>query len=86
MKSDLILSGSSTENTFAKSLRLLHEFGLLENFYIPEFKNICGLLQDIYVHHFPTDMHVLSALDILNGLEIDKNADPFLKRPLSFNT
>lgn len=64
---------------FAKSLRLLHEFGLLGNFYIPEFKNICGLLQDIYVHHFPTDMHVLSALDILNGLEIDENADPFLR-------
>jgi len=64
---------------FAKSLRLLHEFGLLGNFYIPEFKNICGLLQDIYVHHFPTDMHVLSALDVLNGLEIDENADPFLR-------
>jgi len=64
---------------FSKSLRLLHEFGLLENFYIPEFKNICGLLQDIYVHHFPTDIHVLSALDILNGLETDENTDPFLR-------
>ncbi|SVC40656.1 uncharacterized protein METZ01_LOCUS293510, partial [marine metagenome] len=64
---------------FSKSLRLLHEFGLLENFYIPEFKNICGLLQDIYVHHFPTDIHVLAALDILNGLEINENADPFLR-------
>ena len=64
---------------FSKSLRLLHEFGLLGNFYIPEFKNICGLLQDIYVHHFPTDIHVLSALDVLNGLEVDENADPFLR-------
>ena len=64
---------------FSKSLRLLHEFGLLENFYIPEFKNICGLLQDIYVHHFPTDIHVLAALDILNGLEVDENTDPFLR-------
>ena len=64
---------------FSKSLRLLHEFGLLENFYIPEFKNICGLLQDIYVHHFPTDIHVLSALDVLNGLEVDENTDPFLR-------
>ena len=36
-------------------------------------------MQDIYVHHFPTDIHILSALDILNGLEIDENADPFLK-------
>ena len=64
---------------FSKALRLLHEFGLLGNFYIPEFKNLCGLLQDIYVHHFPTDMHVLSALDILNGLEVDENADSFLR-------
>ena len=64
---------------FSRSLRLLHEFGLLANFYIPEFKNICGLLQDIYVHHFPTDIHVLSALDILNGLEVDENTDPFMR-------
>ncbi len=63
---------------FAKALRLFHEFGLLGNFYIPEFKNLCGLLQDIYVHHLPTDVHVLSALDVLNGLEIDEKADPFL--------
>ncbi|MCH8156614.1 MAG: HD domain-containing protein [Nitrospinae bacterium] len=63
---------------FAKALRLLHEFGLLGNFYLPEFKSICGLLQDVYVHHFPTDMHVLSALDVLNGIEIDKETDPFL--------
>ena len=63
---------------FAKALRLMHEFGLLGNFYLPEFKNVCGLLQDIYVHHFPTDMHVLSALDVLNGMEIDKETDPFL--------
>ena len=64
---------------FAKALRLFHEFGLLGNFYIPEFKNLCGLLQDIYVHHLPTDIHVLSALDVLNGLEIDEKADPFLR-------
>ena len=63
---------------FAKALRLFHEFGFLGNFYIPEFKNLCGLLQDIYVHHLPTDIHVLSALDVLNGLEIDEKADPFL--------
>ena len=25
------------------------------------------------VHHFPTDIHVLSALDILNGLEVDED-------------
>jgi len=64
---------------FSKALRLLHEFDLLKNFYIPEFKNICGLLQDIYVHHFPTDIHVLSALDVLNGLSTDESSDPFLK-------
>ena len=64
---------------FSKSLRLLHEFGLLANFYIPEFKNLCGLLQDIYVHHFPTDIHVLSALDILNDIEVNDNTDPFLR-------
>jgi [protein-PII] uridylyltransferase len=64
---------------FSKSLRLLHEFGLLANFYIPEFKNLCGLLQDIYVHHFPTDIHVLSALDILNDIEVNDNNDPFLR-------
>ncbi|MEE9259215.1 MAG: HD domain-containing protein, partial [Nitrospinaceae bacterium] len=63
---------------FAKALRLLREFGLLGNYYIPEFKNIYGLLQDIYVHQFPTDMHTLSALDELNKLELKKDADPFL--------
>lgn len=63
---------------FAKSLRLLREFGLLGNYYIPEFKDVCGLLQDIYVHQFPTDMHILSALDELNKLEFEQEADPFL--------
>ncbi len=63
---------------FSKALRLLHEFGLLGGYNIPEFKNICGLLQDIYVHKFPTDMHILSALDALNSLENDPEADPFL--------
>ena len=37
-----------------------------------------GLLQDIYVHKFPTDVHILAALDALNGLEFKKTADPFL--------
>jgi len=63
---------------FAKALRLLHEFGILENYLIPEFKNLRGMLQDIYVHKFPTDVHILSALDVLNGLEFRKTADPFL--------
>ena len=63
---------------FAKALRLLHEFGLLSDYYIPDFKNICGQLQDIYVHKFPTDIHVLSALDALNLLEVREEADPFL--------
>ncbi len=63
---------------FAKALRLLHEFGLLQNFFIPEFKALCGLLQDIYVHKFPTDIHILAALDQLNGLEFSADADPFL--------
>ncbi len=63
---------------FSKALRLLHEFGLLQNFFIPEFKALCGLLQDIYVHKFPTDFHVLAALDQLNGLEFGADADPFL--------
>ena len=63
---------------FAKALRLLHEFGLLSDYYIPDFKNICGQLQDIYVHKFPTDMHILSALDALNLLEVRTEADKFL--------
>ncbi|MED5353716.1 MAG: HD domain-containing protein, partial [Nitrospinota bacterium] len=63
---------------FSKALRLLHEFGILENYLIPEFKNLRGLLQDIYVHKFPTDIHILAALDALNGLEFKKTADPFL--------
>jgi len=36
------------------------------------------MLQDIYVHKFPTDIHILSALDVLNGLEFRETADPFL--------
>jgi [protein-PII] uridylyltransferase len=63
---------------FAKALRYLHEFGLLESFFIPEFKNLAGLLQDIYVHMFPTDIHILAALDALNLIETDPEADPFL--------
>jgi len=63
---------------FAKGIRLLHEFGLLQQYFIPEFKNLCGLLQDIYVHKFPTDIHVLFALDVLNELEQGVDADPFL--------
>lgn len=63
---------------FAKALRYLHEFGLLESFFIPEFRNLSGLLQDIYVHMFPTDIHILAALDALNLLETDPEADPFL--------
>jgi [protein-PII] uridylyltransferase len=65
-------------NHFAKALRLLHEFGLLSDYYIPDFKNICGQLQDIYVHKFPTDMHILAALDALNLLEVRMEADSFL--------
>lgn len=63
---------------FSKALRILHEFEIIENFLIPEFKNLRGLLQDIYVHKFPTDVHILSALDALNGLEFRETADPFL--------
>jgi [protein-PII] uridylyltransferase len=65
-------------NHFAKALRLLHEFGLLSDYYIPDFQNICGQLQDIYVHKFPTDMHILAALDALNLLEVRMEADSFL--------
>ena len=63
---------------FSKAIRLLHEFGILENYLIPEFKNLRGLLQDIYVHKFPTDVHILAAVDALNALEFKKTADPFL--------
>ena len=63
---------------FSKAIRLLHEFGILENYLIPEFKNLRGLLQDIYVHKFPTDAHILAALDALNGLEFKQATDPFL--------
>ncbi len=63
---------------FSKAIRLLHEFGILGHYFIPEFNNLKGLLQDIYVHKFPTDIHILSALDVLNGLEFRETADPFL--------
>lgn len=63
---------------FSKAVRYMHEFGLLDSFFIPEFKNLAGLLQDIYVHMFPTDIHVLAALTALNSIEIDPEADPFL--------
>jgi [protein-PII] uridylyltransferase len=63
---------------FAKAIRYLHEFGLLESFFIPEFKNLTGLLQDIYVHMFPTDIHILASLDEFNRFETDPEADPFL--------
>ena len=35
---------------FAKALRLLHEFGILGDYFIPAFNNLKGMLQDIYVH------------------------------------
>ncbi len=63
---------------FSKAIRLLHEFGILGDYFIPTFNNLKGLLQDIYVHKFPTDIHILSALDVLNGLEFRDTADPFL--------
>lgn len=63
---------------FSRAIRQLHEFGLLGGYYIPEFQKVCGLLQDIYVHKFPTDMHILSSLDALNTLEFEEGANPFL--------
>ena len=63
---------------YSRAIRLLHEFDLLGEYFIPEFKDVCGLLQDIYVHKFPTDIHILAALDALNTLETEEDADPFL--------
>ena len=63
---------------FSKAIRLLHEFGILGDYFIPAFNNLKGMLQDIYVHKFPTDIHILSALDVLNVLEFRDTADPFL--------
>ncbi|MBT3922956.1 MAG: hypothetical protein HOF21_10320, partial [Nitrospina sp.] len=63
---------------FSKAIRLLHEFGILGDYFIPEFNDLKGILQDVYVHKFPTDIHILSALDVLNGLEFRDTADPFL--------
>lgn len=62
---------------FAKAIRNMHEFGLISNFIIPEFKRICGLPQDIYVHRFPVDIHIIASLDALNTLELEQG-DPFL--------
>jgi UTP:GlnB (protein PII) uridylyltransferase len=63
---------------YSRAIRLLHEFDLLGEYFIPEFKDVCGLLQDIYVHKFPTDIHILSALDALNSLETEEDVEPFL--------
>ncbi|QPJ61798.1 MAG: hypothetical protein G3M70_07855 [Candidatus Nitronauta litoralis] len=63
---------------FAQAIRYLHEFGLLDQLFIPEYKNLSGMLQDIYVHLFPTDTHLMHAMDALNGLEIDPEKQPFL--------
>ena len=64
---------------FAKAVRYLHEFGL-SGFLLHSGiqKSRRGLLQDIYVHLFPTDIHILASLDALNLIEIDPEADPFL--------
>lgn len=62
---------------FAKAIRNMHEFGLISNFIIPEFSRLCGLLQDIYVHRFPVDTHIMAALDALNMLELEEG-DTFL--------
>jgi [protein-PII] uridylyltransferase len=63
---------------FSKAIRLLHEFGILGDYFVPAFNDLKGMLQDIYVHKFPTDIHILSALDVLNRLEFRETADPFL--------
>lgn len=63
---------------FAQAIRYLHEFGLLDQLFIPEYKNLSGMLQDIYVHLFPTDTHLMHAMDALNSLEIDPEKQPFL--------
>lgn len=62
---------------FATALRNMHEFGLISNFFIPEFTRLCGLPQDIYVHRFPVDIHIMASLDALNELELEQG-DPFL--------
>lgn len=61
---------------FAKTIRNMHEFGLISNF-IPEFSRLSGLLQDIYVHRFPVDIHIMAAVDALNDLGLEQG-DPFL--------
>ena len=62
---------------FAKALRDMNEFGLIGNFIIPKFSALCGLPQDIYVHRFPVDIHIMAALDAINMLELNQG-DPFL--------
>lgn len=62
---------------FAKAIRNMHEFGLISNFIIPKFSPLCGLLQDIYIHLFPVDVHIMASLDALNMLELNQG-DPFL--------
>jgi len=62
---------------FARAIRNMHEFGLISNFIIPEFSRLCGLPQDIYVHRFPVDIHIMAALDALNELGLEQG-DPFL--------
>lgn len=62
---------------FAKAIRDMHEFGLISDFIIPEFSRLCGLPQDIYVHRFPVDIHIMAAMDALNMLEKNQG-DPFL--------
>ncbi len=63
---------------FSQAIRYLHEFGLLEQLFIPEYKNLSGLLQDILVHLFPTDTHLMHAMEALNSLDLDPEAQPFL--------
>ena len=62
---------------FAKAIRDMNEFGLIGNFIIPKFSALCGLPQDIYVHRFPVDIHIMAALDAINMLELNQG-DPFL--------
>ena len=63
---------------FSRAIRYLHEFGLLEQLFVPEYKNLSGLLQDILVHLFPTDTHLMHAMEALNSLDLDPEAQPFL--------
>jgi len=62
---------------FAKAIRDMNEFGLIGNYIVPKFSALCGLPQDIYVHRFPVDTHIMAALDAINMLELNQG-DPFL--------